>query len=137
MGDTLGATTYFGHQCNHPTTIDYCLAHEDIFDQLTVFSIYDFTPYSDHCMINTALKTGSWKPGKPHKSVPLKPLPSRFIWDKLMEQVYINKLSSDECQPELENFLNHEFGDSITDVSSASDQLNSIIKSAAEGVFKK
>ncbi len=62
-----------------PTTIDYCLAHGNIFSKLPIFKVADFTLYSNHCRIYTMLNTGIWKTVNEDKHVSLNPLPSNFI----------------------------------------------------------
>ena len=137
LGDTFGATTYYGIQCNYPTTIDYCLVHEDIFDQFQVFKVDEFTPYSDHCKIHTTLKTGNWKPNNKHteQGVSLNPLPDKYIWDNLSEQLYVDKLRS--MKEKIDDYVKSVNGDTKERVTSASVKLNEIITLAAENIMKK
>ena len=95
LGDVCGKLTYYGPQCNHPTTVDYSLCHEDIMDQILSFKICDFTPFSDHCQIVTNIKMGSWSPAHQKEDTSLKSLPDRFVWDKAKQQQFINNLSNE------------------------------------------
>ncbi len=94
-----------------PTAIDYCLAHEDIFSKLPIFKVADFTPYSKLCRIYTLLYTGNWKPVNENKSVSLNPLPSKFVWDKLQDHVFVETLCN--MRGEIDEFLVSERGNVV------------------------
>ncbi len=69
------------------------------------------------------------------KNVSLNPLPSKSIWDKLQEHVFVETLCN--MKGEIEEFIVSERGNSSEDVNLASVKLNEIITMAAESALRK
>jgi hypothetical protein len=107
LGDLQGKYTYYN---NGVSTIDYCLAHENIINDVCYFKVNDIIRgLSDHCSISVTVKAKiaeskhSIVQGiKTHK------LPQKFKWDDKAHVAYCKAFNLPLIQKEVTLFLNNE-----------------------------
>ena len=134
-GDLFGKYTCF--KWNGSSVVDYLLASNPLFDQISSFKVGKFTPwFSDHSPIYSTLdlRTGI---AETSPEIPKEKAPKRFVWSEAGKQKFLNMLNSHEFSRKLDNVVDLDYEDPNNVVNCVSDVLINAAEKANIKTTKK
>jgi len=144
-GDSLGYFTCYKH--NGSSVIDYILTSPSLFSSVLYFKVGDLTPFSDHCMVYMQLLLSSLFEQQPfgtsEDTLPLQPIPSRFIWDDNSAAKFKNSLERPDIANQISDFMKESISTEQDGIDTAVKGLSDIFRNAAvsclsvKGIFPR
>ena len=133
VGDFFGKQTCVNY--NGCSLVDYTVVSQEIYSQIGLFQVLDFTYLSNHCPIVCSIFAQSCIEFSQQSR--LYPLPGKFIWSDKAKSLYKKNIQSKEAARQLENFMKTDFNDSDIIVDSFNSILIDISKKSTKFVFKQ
>jgi hypothetical protein len=119
------------HTCityNGCSTVDYMLVSNELISKTGYFEVQDYTCLSNHCIISCSLLVSFNYSGH---QCQLDPLPTKFVWTQEAINNYIQNINSSESKNVIQRFLQSDFEDCDSAVSSFNSFLyENAVKSA-------
>lgn len=126
MGDFSGQMTC--HTNNGSSVVDYCIASENLFENISFFKIHKFLgDLSDHCQISVMLNINCLINKADNDN--LKQIPPRYIWNENSAALFQNALESTEIQQKISKFNSADFENNP---DSMAKEINSILRNTAD-----
>ena len=129
FGDMMGRYTCYTP--NGASVVDYTMVSESILNKVLYFHVSDFIATLSDC--HSKLTWAILANFNCSNSVQqLKPIPSKFIWDRNSDFKFQLSLQSPDIQDKISIFLNKD----ITDINEAAKDLNNILLDSANKSLK-
>ena len=130
LGDCFGNFTCFTP--NGCSTVDYCLAAENLLEKILYFKVNAFNPIISDCHCLLQWKISSDFVIRPENECHTTKLEPKFQWSTDSATKFELALSSPDIKENLAKFLAHDIDNGHNNVNTAANELTNIILSAAK-----
>ena len=134
LGDSMGQYTCFNW--NGCSVVDYCVASDELLNDVLSFQVMPLTELSKHCLIWFALKTRSNILTPLQNNVHLlNDMPISYKWNALLKEKFLKSLSNPNSLKNIATFNEQSFNQgkpNMSDINFVTTQLTSILTEAAK-----